>query len=193
MPQIFDEEGREKVRILLLESGFDLIKAHGLKKTSISDITKRAGIATGTFYNFFKTKEDFVYQIILYKRSLSKSMLSELSNNGKIDRKGFKQYLMMLYTADNNIFQYLSESELAQLKARWPEKYWKNSNNDQATIAAILSMLKNPNPDCDWEIVGNMFKAMALIGHGKEQMYQDKYEQTIELFIDSIVNYLFKR
>ena len=55
MPQIFDEAGREKVRVLLLESGFELIKTYGLKKTSISDITKRAGIATGTFYNFFKT------------------------------------------------------------------------------------------------------------------------------------------
>ncbi|MCR4788871.1 MAG: TetR family transcriptional regulator, partial [Lachnospiraceae bacterium] len=49
MPQIFDETGRERVRILLLENGFDLIKTHGLKKTSISDVTKRAGIASGTF------------------------------------------------------------------------------------------------------------------------------------------------
>ena len=44
MPQIFDEAGREKVRTLLLESGFELIKNYGLKKTSISDITRRAGV-----------------------------------------------------------------------------------------------------------------------------------------------------
>jgi AcrR family transcriptional regulator len=191
MPQIFDEEGRERVRVLLLENGFDLIKAHGLKKTSISDITKQAGIATGTFYNFFKTKEDFVYQIVVYKRNLSKSILAELSHDGKIDRDGFKKYLMTLYTSDNNIFEYLNESELAQLRARWPEEYWKNSSNDKKTIMAILKILKDPNPDCDWKIVGNMFKAMALIGHGKDQMYQDKYRQTIEYFIDSIVNYMF--
>ena len=38
MPQIFNEAGRERVRVLLLENGFDLIKTHGLKKTSISFI-----------------------------------------------------------------------------------------------------------------------------------------------------------
>ncbi len=191
MPQIFDEAGREKVRTLLLESGFELIKNYGLKKTSISDITRRAGIATGTFYNFFKTKEEFVYQIVLYKRNRSKELLSGLTKKGKLDKKGFKEYLTDLFISDNNIFTYLSESEIAQLKARWPEEYWKNAGNEEVTIRHMLGLLKSPRADLDWKIVGNMFKAMALIGHGREQMYADCYEDTIRIFIDGIVRYIF--
>ena len=41
---------------------------------------------TGTFYNFFKTKEEFVYQIVLYKRNQSKELLSGLTKKGKIDK-----------------------------------------------------------------------------------------------------------
>ena len=191
MPQIFDEAGREKVRVMLLESGFDLIKTYGLKKTSISDITKRTGIATGTFYNFFSTKEDFVYQIVVYKRNQSKDMMTGLAKNGKIDKKAFRTYLTTLYTSDNNIFEYLNENEIAQLKARWPEEYWRSAENDQATIEYMLRVLKNPKPDLDWKILGNMFKAMALIGHGREQLYSDKYEETIEIFAETIVKYIF--
>ena len=36
-----------------------------------------------------------------------------------------------------------------------------------------------------------MFKAMALIGHGREQMYADCYADTIKIFIDGIVRYIF--
>lgn len=192
MPQIFDEAGREKVRINLLESGYELIKNHGLKKTSISDIATSAGIATGTFYNFFKTKEEFVYQIVIYKRNQSKNMLFGLAKKGKIDKKHFKKYLTMLYTSDNNIFEYLSDSEIAQLKARWPEEYWKNANNEKSTVENMLDILESPRPNIDWKIVGNLFKSMALIGHGREQLYADKYEKTLEIFIDSIVDYIFE-
>ncbi|MCR5214407.1 MAG: TetR/AcrR family transcriptional regulator [Eubacterium sp.] len=193
MPQIFNEEGRERVRVMLLESGYDLIKRYGLKKTSISDIAKAAGIATGTFYNFFKTKEEFIYEIVLYKRSQSKEVLSTLTKDGKMNKEAFKEYLTNLYNSDNNIFQYLNENEIAQLKARWPEDYWKNSNNDHTTIEHMLDILENHNPECDWKILGNMFKALALIGHGKDQLYPDKYEETIDIFTDSIVDYVFKK
>ena len=191
MPQIFDEAGREKVRVLLLESGFELIKTYGLKKTSISDITKRAGIATGTFYNFFKTKEEFVYQIVLHKRNKSKELLAGSAQKGKLDKKAFKEYLTTLFISDSNIFAYLSESEIAQLKARWPEEYWKDAGNEELTIRNMLGMLKSPRKNIDWKIVANMFKSMALIGHGREQMYADSYPDTIEIFVDGIVRYVF--
>ena len=61
MPQIFDKVGRDRVRIQLLETGFELIKQYGMKKTSVSEIAKKTGIATGTFYNFFPSKEEFIY------------------------------------------------------------------------------------------------------------------------------------
>jgi len=191
MPQIFDEEGREKVRITLLESGFELIKTHGLKKTSISDITKSAGIATGTFYNFFDSKEDFVYQIMLYKRNQSKTLLSQMSKKGKIDKKNFKEYLITIYTSDYNVFEYLSESEIDRLKSRWPEEYWKNAGNEEATIKTMVAMLKSPRENLDWQILGNLFKSMALIGHGRDRLYTDKYKETVEIFVNAIVRFVF--
>jgi AcrR family transcriptional regulator len=191
MPQIFDDEGRERVKTLLLENGYNLIKTYGLKKTSISDITKSSGIATGTFYNFFKTKEEFVYRIVVYKREQSKNTLAELTSNGKIDRNAFKRYLSTLFTSDNNIFVYLSDDEISQLKARWPEEYWRSSSNDQNTVSHILDILEEHRPECDWQVLSNMFKAMTLIGHGKDQLYSEKYEETINIFIDSIVSYVY--
>ncbi len=114
-----------------------------------------------------------------------------MTKKGKLDKKAFKEYLTDLFISDNNIFAYLSESEIAQLKARWPEEYWKDAGNEEITIQHMLGLLKSPRSNLDWKIVGNMFKALALIGHGREQMYADRYSDTIEIFIDGIVRYVF--
>lgn len=185
MPQIFEKIGREKVREQLLEAGFLLIKQYGLKKTSVSDI------ATSTFYNFFPSKEEFVYQLVLYKRSIVKGYFDELISEGKADKEQFRQYLRKIYLSDNNVFDYLSESEIEMLNARWPEEYWKNRDNDEHSTQWLLGNLNGVSPNCDWKVFANLSKSIALIRHGKRRLYQDKYEEALEVCIDAIIRYVF--
>ncbi|HEY3366547.1 MAG TPA: TetR/AcrR family transcriptional regulator [Symbiobacteriaceae bacterium] len=42
----------------LVHTGLKLIAANGFEATSVDEITTAAGVAKGTFYNYFKTKED---------------------------------------------------------------------------------------------------------------------------------------
>lgn len=191
MPRVFENIGRDKVREQLLEQGFQLIKQHGLKKTSVSDIAKNAGIGTGTFYNFFASKEEFVYQIVLYKRNIVKEFLNNLMKNGKLDKKAFRSYLLEIYLSDHNIFDYIDDSEIAMLNTRWPEEYWKNSTNDEQTSEWILSHLEGVNPDCDWKIFANLCKSISLIRYGQTRLHQDKFQETLEIYIDAIIRYVF--
>lgn len=192
MPQIFDEARREALRIKILENGFDLIKKYGLKKTSISDIAKISGIATGTFYNFFKTKEDFVYQIVIYKRNAVKKKMSLLfEQKEKVNREQMNHFLKELFTEDNDIFMYLNETEVAQLHARWPAEYLKNESKDEQTTCWILSHLSPVNENCNWKVVANLFKSIHIIKFAKVRLHQDYYEETLDVFIESILGYVF--
>lgn len=52
------------------------------------EIAKSCGIAKGTFYNFFDSKEQFVLEIILRNRDRLKAYFKKLPDeNGYIDRK----------------------------------------------------------------------------------------------------------
>ena len=192
MPQIFDKVGRDKVRIQLLETGFELIKQHGMKKTSVSEIAKKTGIATGTFYNFFPSKEEFIYQLVVYKRQSVKEAFEELTANGKADREQFRRYLRRIYLEDNDVFQYLSDEEINILRSRWKEEYWKNERNDEQTSKWVLSCLSGLKQDVNWKVFANFTKSISLIRHGKEKLYEEEYEATIEMFIDAIINHLFE-
>lgn len=191
MPQIFDKIGRDTVRQQLLDAGFELIKQHGLKKTSVGDIAKAVGIATGTFYNFFPSKEEFVYQIVVDKRNIMKAYFDELTKDGKTDKEGFREYLRKVYFSDNNVFDYLNDSEIAMLNARWPAEYWKNSDNDEMTSQKLLGHLEGVRPQCNWRVFANLSKSIALIRYGRVRLYQEEYEETINIHIEGIIRYVF--
>ena len=51
-------------RALLLSVGMQLFARDGYKDVSISEVTTRASLSVGTFYNYFSSKEDFYGHIL---------------------------------------------------------------------------------------------------------------------------------
>ncbi len=47
----------------LVMAGLELIKEKGFESINVEDITNKAGVAKGTFYTYFKRKEDIVMEI----------------------------------------------------------------------------------------------------------------------------------
>lgn len=47
----------------LITAGLELLKEKGFDAINVEDITKKAGVAKGTFYTYFKRKEDIVLDI----------------------------------------------------------------------------------------------------------------------------------
>lgn len=63
-----NDNKQEKER-KLLNTALHLFSEKGIKKTSIQDIVKDAGIAKGTFYLYFKDKYDLRDRLVTYKTS----------------------------------------------------------------------------------------------------------------------------
>lgn len=54
---------------MLLDSAFDLFTTQGVEKTSISEISEKAGVAKGTFYLYFHDKHELKNRLIYHKSS----------------------------------------------------------------------------------------------------------------------------
>jgi AcrR family transcriptional regulator len=61
------EENKKKKRNALLSQAFSLFMKKGIAGTTISDITESAGVGKGTFYFYFKDKEDLIEKLIAQK------------------------------------------------------------------------------------------------------------------------------
>lgn len=70
----------------LLLAAYDLFINNGIEKTSIEDIVKKAGVAKGTFYLYFKDKYDVLNNLILQKSNqIMKDALVETNDLGSED------------------------------------------------------------------------------------------------------------
>ncbi len=57
------QQSARETKRKLITAGLDLIKEKGFDAINVEDITKKAGVAKGTFYIYFKRKEDIVLDI----------------------------------------------------------------------------------------------------------------------------------
>lgn len=70
----------------LLEAGKRLICEKGLANTSVEEITRTCGVSKGTFYTYFKRKEDISLE-------LSRDMFHEILENAKAQEGDFLKKL----------------------------------------------------------------------------------------------------
>lgn len=61
---------KKKKEINLYNAAYELFKEKGINNTSIDEIVKKAGVAKGTFYLYFKDKYDVVNKLVLLKSSI---------------------------------------------------------------------------------------------------------------------------
>ena len=73
---------REEKKALIMNTALQHFANHGFHATTINHIAKHAGISKGLMYNYFKSKEDLLSEII-------KKSVSEVYNYLDINRDGY--------------------------------------------------------------------------------------------------------
>jgi len=82
------EEAREKSKENILNSALKLFSKRGFYNTSIRQIATQANISNGLMYNYFKSKEDLLVEIVNKSFTLMNSVIindKELNANEKIE------------------------------------------------------------------------------------------------------------
>ena len=78
-------QGRNKTtdkKALIHDCAKELFSQHGFKDTNVPEITRKAGIAAGTFYLYYSSKESCFMEIFLEENEkLKRSMLSAVDMN----------------------------------------------------------------------------------------------------------------
>lgn len=138
MPANFTETEKQEIFGRLYDEGYTFLKKAGLKNLNIRALAKATGIATGTFYNFFPSKEEFIFQLILKKRNESFDAFTSLAKNYP-QGIPYEEACNFFYQnlKNNNIYQYLSADECNMLINKFQPKA-----NEQSTLTAEFIMSK---------------------------------------------------
>lgn len=142
------EEQKDEKRILIFETSAKIFAEKGYHQTSVKDITKAANISVGTFYLYFKNKEDVFEK--LYDKMYE--IISNV-NNYAIYSKDMSIVEQFCRAISSSIWTYMRFKELAKiliieainLNTKFKEKYSNLLLESCSNMENILSNLKEKN------------------------------------------------
>lgn len=77
-------EKKRLKRNKILEAAYELFASKGMHMTPIDEVVKKAGVAKGTFYLYFRDKYELTDQIILHKSTqIVRQVLAEVREQGE--------------------------------------------------------------------------------------------------------------
>lgn len=93
------EKNKEYTRNLLIEAAMELFKKQEYQKTKIEEIVRAAGVSKPTFFSYFKSKEQLLYEFDLQQlMTFEVTMKSQLNNH---DDLVINLRKAIVYMADN--------------------------------------------------------------------------------------------
>lgn len=96
MPRHFDDQAREKIATKLQEVGLHHFVRSGIRSARVADICTQVGIAKGSFYRFYKSKESLFMSIANGRDEMHKrEILTQLTHQ----TGDAKTVLIMFFTS----------------------------------------------------------------------------------------------
>ena len=101
------QKNKQKKEKQLYLAAYDLFTTKGINNTAIDDIVKKAGVAKGTFYLYFKDKYDIINKLVLKHSSrLIKEAIVEMN------RKLLEKFEDKLLFFINYVIEYFERNKL---------------------------------------------------------------------------------
>ena len=195
-PAIYSENKRTAIKNQLLENGFILIKKHGLKKASIEEVSLSVGIAKGTFYNFFSSKEEFVAEIISHRNmQLKEKILAFYNEKSLCTREDVFEFIAFLLSNENdNLYTYLTFEEISSIIAKEPS-FLAPDYLMQQTINSLLDLVPNRNVNANWKVLANYSRMISIIKNfnDTDSFYKDVLNRNINSIICLMVDEVLGR
>lgn len=200
LPRGFNNTEKELIKVQLINKGKVLFTDFGLKKTSIADLTKAVGIAQGSFYNFFSSKEELYFEILEKEEALIKSSLIESNNSVKgTPSQIIKAFLTSVFDlVENNVFikRMYTENEMEMLIRKLPsEKFINHKKNDFIDFLPLIEnwinrgIITTKAP----EVISGLIRSVITISFHKNQLGNKTYNESIKLLIDILSDSLTRK
>lgn len=190
MPANFTEEQRKVIQERLIAIGYDLVREMGLKKMKVSIIAERADIATGTFYHFFNSKEDYVKALIDEQETeYQKQWLPVLQSKGKLTLEQAVHYFRESFRKENNILMEITLDDWVWLKSHRTKDDLFSRYHDEQEVQKYLSYIDGIRLDVDIRIIINFFKTIYSMAQNRDTFIEEVFEKNIDMIFECIYNY----
>jgi AcrR family transcriptional regulator len=192
MPHRFTDNQITNIRQKIIAAAMQKVTETGVRKTTVEDLTKAAGISTGAFYKFFLSKEALFFEVYeILEERLRDDFWAVLEQLPAGDRKRLKQDALDLIASENmqRLVTMIRKDELNYLiMSIDPERIRQHSQSDRDYMKTVLDYLNQKGIPMkkDSELLTAYIQALFILIYEKNLLFS-KEKQVISSFLDAII------
>lgn len=191
MPKKFTDQERKWIRQKLLNEARQSFEKMGLKKTSIEDLTKPLGIAQGSFYLFFNSKEELYFELIQEEEERIRNTLLELfAPTETCSKEGMKRFLLQSFRMIEEsplLRQMMSQGDIEQLFRKLPPSLLEHHfTEDHDALQPYIAAWQKEGilVDAASETIVSMIRSLMLLTLHKNEIGEKHFSTTIDLLVE---------
>lgn len=193
MPVKFSDEEYNRIQEKLFIEGIPLIQTYGVQRTTVSKLTKQCGIAKGSFYLFYASKEEYLFALSQYAdQKINEMWMKKLKGRKKMSVHEFIEFLHDYLNSDYDLMRYLDIHDFLWLQEHMKDYDLFNPDSQQESLKEWLSCISDVRKDIDVGVVVNLIKTIYAMREHKESFVQSSVSKTMDLILDTVERYLSK-
>jgi len=191
MPKIISDYERERTQDAIIKHTKQLIIVKkGIKDITVDDIVRSVGLGKGSFYSYFKSKEECLYQVLETAVADVYQQIALIKQEKLSIKEKAEKFVREVYLAEVRVEYYFTTTDIEALFRKLPPEY---SDMEQNFIGAGL--------------ITNIMEAMDIGRTQAEALYtlleciefaanrtisQQAKEETINTLVHSFTEYAEK-
>ena len=189
MPKIVSDREKEMILNAIYQKTVALIKEKGLRNITVDDITQSVNMAKGSFYRYYPTKEECLYEVIKKSELEMFGKVQELLTNVKPNKELIIKVLYEIYIGENSLVLYASPSDFEALMRKLPEEYsLRETKKSINNFKQIINQLGINGKKINIGVLAHLMDSLSFLASKKNNQAESK--EAIKLIIETIAEYL---
>lgn len=192
MSRSFSAAELRQIRAALQQTGERLFARYGVAKTTIDDLVKGAGIAKGSFYRFYQSKEALFFELLEKRQDKLRAPLLEDANKTRAAFETIIEHLLRASGSDPLVRLMGQQDDLQAVMRRVPpETLQRHQQEDQAFLEEVIARWSQRRDKNQRDDFAARLTAGLLVSLHREFVGERLFGYAMKAAAESIADCLF--
>lgn len=186
-------EQRKHIHETLLTQSKELFIQYGFSKTSIDDIVNACGIAKGSFYSYYPSKEELFYAVLRREEEIKNKIITEVMSESLPPKELLIRFFDISFKAieENAFLQNLYQrGEYEKIVKKLPKKLIDDHAKEdlESSLGFVKFLQEKGVAEDDPEVLIGLFRLMMLLPLHREEIGERVFGKTVKKMIECLSN-----
>lgn len=197
MPKTYSEDEKQQIRAQLHAAANQSLQEKGVKKTTVDDLVQTVGIPKGTFYLFYHSKEELLFEVIQeYHEQIEGQMMQQCmaaANNLNVEVLSDIIVDGILSAMNSCLKTLMVPTEMEQLIRKLPaEVVAAHLDHDNDLLSGMLNGMHLKSTPQDMEAFSGAFRAIFFACLYPDEIGAKQFEDSIRLLTRGLLLQIMK-